>query len=460
MIDKNLINDILFIMLENGADFGEVFAENSVNNSIALLNGVVQNAHGGVSQGIGLRATFGEKVIYSYTNILDRDNLLQMAKNMSKAVIVEKKNTVVVPLVDLDIENNHKILIPHKTIHKKLALDKLREFDKYAKDYSKYITETTQSYADKKQSIIIANTNGLYAEDERNYIRLFHTSVASEGKEKQTSGIFPGAQKGFEFLEDVDSYEIAQKTANTATTMLKAGYCKGGTMPVIIDNGFGGVIFHEACGHSLEATSVAKKSSVFTDKFGEKIANSKVTAVDDGTISNSWGSLNIDDEGNKTQKNILIKDGVLNSYLIDMHNGKKMNMESTGSGRRESYKFAPTSRMTNTYIDVGNDSQDEIFASIDYGLYAKKMGGGSVQPSTGEFNFAVTEGYMIKNGKIAEPVRGATLIGKGQDVLFDIDMVSNNLKLEEGNCGSISGTIPTTVGQPMLRVSKITVGGR
>ncbi len=460
MLDKKVISEIIDTMVLGGADFAEVFIENTQSNAIGLLNGVVESSLGGVSQGVGLRCTFGEKVIYSYTNIVTKDNLLKMARNMSFVVKNSNQNITVNPLVDLDLENAHKILIPPKVIHKGMALEKLREIHKFAKEYSDYITETTQGYLDKTQDIIIANSEGLYAEDSRTYTRVTHSSIASEGQEKQTGGFSPGGYKGFELLEELDTYKLSQEASETAVTMLKAGYCKGGKMPVIIDNGFGGVIFHEACGHGLEATSVAKKSSVFTDKLGEQIASTKVTAIDDGTIPNAWGSLNIDDEGHKTQKNVLIKDGILNSYLIDKHNGKKMGMASTGSGRRESYKFAPTSRMSNTYIDKGTDKIDDMFASVEYGLYAKKMGGGSVSPATGEFNFAVREGYMIRNGKIAEPVRGATLIGKGQDVLFDIDMVSDNLKLEEGNCGSISGTIPTTVGQPTLRVKNITVGGR
>ncbi len=460
MLDKNLIKEILETMTSNGADFGEVFAENTQSNAISLLNGIVESALGGVSQGVGLRATFGEKVVYSYTNILTKDNLLKMAKDMSRAVLVERKNIIVKPLVDIEIENRYKIILPHQSLNKKLTLEKFKAMDKYSKAYSNYITETTQNYIDRKQSVVIANTEGIYVEDTRNYIRISHNAIATEGSEKQIGSFFPGAFSGFEFFNGLDAKVLAEESAESAITMLKAGYAQGGKMPVVIDNGFGGVIFHEACGHSLEATSVAKKSSVFTDKLGEKIANSKVTAIDDGTILNRWGSINVDDEGTKTQKNVLIEKGILTSYLVDKHNGKKMGMESTGSGRRESYKFAPTSRMTNTYIDKGTDTRDEIFSSIDYGLYAKKMGGGSVDPATGEFNFAVREGYMIRNGKIAEPVRGATLIGKGQEVLFDIDMVSDNLALEEGNCGSVSGTVPTTVGQPMLRVSSITVGGR
>jgi TldD protein len=265
---------------------------------------------------------------------------------------------------------------------------------------------------------------------------------------------------GYEFVEGLDMEKLGRDTAHTAVTMLKADLCPSGRMPVIIDNGFGGVIFHEACGHSLEATSVAKKASVFADKLGQKIASDVVTAIDDGTQPNDWGSLNIDDEGALTQKNVLIENGILKSYLVDYLNGLKMGMPSTGSGRRESYKYAPTSRMTNTYIANGTEKKEAIIGDTEYGLYCKQMGGGSVQPSTGEFNFAVLEGYMVRNGKIAEPVRGATLIGKGSEVLLDIDRVADNMTQAQGMCGSLSGSVPTNVGQPLIRVKQMTVGGR
>ena len=242
--------------------------------------------------------------------------------------------------------------------------------------------------------------------------------------------------------------------------MLGARHCPAGKMPVVIENGFGGVIFHEACGHGLEATAVAKNASVFAGKLGEQIASPLVTAIDDGTIPNAWGSANIDDEGTPTRKNILIENGILKSYLIDRMNGKRMGMAATGSARRQNYRYAPTSRMTNTFLAAGDTSVQQMIKDTNFGLYAKQMGGGSVDPATGSFNFAVLEGYLIRNGEICEPVRGATLIGKGAEVLLDIDRVGNNLKRAQGMCGSISGSIPTDVGQPAIRVKEMTVGGR
>jgi TldD protein len=265
---------------------------------------------------------------------------------------------------------------------------------------------------------------------------------------------------GLELFDLFDPKEVGTHAAKQAMVNLKAGYCKAGQMTVAIENGFGGVIFHEACGHSLEATQVAVGMSEMCGKLGQKIANEKITAIDDGTIPNAWGSVNIDDEGNPTQRNVLIERGVLKNYMIDRLGSRRMGMPMTGNSRRQSYAYEPTSRMTNTFIANGPDKNEDIIASIEYGLYAKQMGGGSVNPLTGAFNFAVNEGYMIRNGKICEPVRGASLIGTGSKIIQDIDMVGQNLATAQGMCGSSSGSVPTDVGQPLIRVKKITVGGR
>jgi TldD protein len=287
------------------------------------------------------------------------------------------------------------------------------------------------------------------------------SAVADKGSGTQTGFFGPGRRMGLEtFTELINPKDVGIKAAKQAVTMAGAGYCPAGVMPVAIDNGFGGVIFHEACGHGLEASSVAYGQSVFAGKLGQKIANEKVTAIDDGTIPNAWGSINIDDEGTPAQRNVLIEKGVLKSYMVDKFNGRRMGMASTGNSRRQSYRHTPTSRMTNTYIAAGEDKNEDIIGSIEYGLYAASMGGGSVNPITGEFNFAVNEGYIVRNGQICEPVRGATLVGKGSDVIQNIDMVGSDMDMGQGMCGSSSGSIPTNVGQPLIRVSTITVGGR
>lgn len=286
------------------------------------------------------------------------------------------------------------------------------------------------------------------------------SSVASVHNEMQTGYYGPGAGQGFEFFEEHDVEAIAREASRIAKTMAHADYAPAGAMPVIMDNGFGGVLFHEACGHGLEASFVSKKISVYTDKLGEQVASPLVTAIDDGTIPNGWGTLNVDDEGTPTKRNVLIENGVLKSYLVDGLNGKRMGMASTGSSRRESYRYAPTSRMNNTFIDAGTSTREEIIKATPYGLYAKSMGGGSVDITTGAFNFTVMEGYLIEDGKITKPVRGASLIGTGLEVLQKIDMVGQELKLGQGMCGAGSGMIPANVGQPPLRISQLTVGGR
>ena len=320
--------------------------------------------------------------------------------------------------------------------------------------------QATGNLLDVDHNILIANTEGIYAQDRQIRTRLAISAVADKGMGTQTGSCSPGRRMGLEMFDTIDPKDVGIKAAKQAVTMAGAGYCPAGVMPVAIENGFGGVIFHEACGHGLEASSVAYGQSIFAGKLGQQIANPKVTAIDDGTIPNAWGSINIDDEGTPAQRNVLIENGILKSYMIDKFNGRRMGMASTGSSRRESFAYTPTSRMTNTYIAPGDDKNEDIIASIEYGLYAASMGGGSVNPVTGEFNFAVNEGYMIRNGKICEPVRGASLVGKGSEIIQNIDMVGSDMDMGQGMCGSSSGSVPTNVGQPLIRVSTITVGGR
>ncbi|OQB20448.1 MAG: protease TldD [Firmicutes bacterium ADurb.Bin182] len=313
---------------------------------------------------------------------------------------------------------------------------------------------------DEDKRVLVCNSEGVFAADRRPRTRLFITAVASKGDDAQRGYLSYARGMGFEAYDEADIESLAIRAAKMAVTMLHAPECPAKVAPVVIGGGFGGVIFHEACGHSLEATSVAKGNSVFAGKLGEQIASRIVTAVDDGTIPGEWGSINMDDEGTPSQRNVLIENGVLKGYMIDKLGGRRMGMKPTGNARRQNYTFAPTSRMTNTFIAPGKDDDEEMIRTLGEGLYAASMGGGSVNPLTGEFNFSVDEGYWIKNGKIVSPVRGATLIGKGADVLMKIDRVGKKMWMEHGMCGSLSGSIPNNVGQPRIRVSEITIGGK
>jgi len=465
VLDKQLVHDVLTAALATGGDLAEIFMENTVKDTIVMTNGQIEKANWGVDYGLGLRIILGTNAVYAYTNNTSRESLLNLAKDAAQAVKAALKDEPTIKsVITLDRREwqrfSDTVQIPVNTVQKKDIVDKLRAASKAAYAYDPLVTQTSNTFTSVVQDVLIVNSNGIWAEDRRARTRVGVTAVASEGSEKQQGTMSPGAKGGLEFLNSLDMEQMGKDAAHTAVTMLKADLCPSGRMPVLIDNAFGGVIFHEACGHSLEATGVAKGASVFAGKLGEVIASPIVSAIDDGTLPGEWGSLNIDDEGAKIRRNVLIENGVLKSYLVDYLNGLRMGMPSTGSARRESYCYAPTSRMTNTYILPGKDTPEEIIADTEYGLYAKQMGGGSVQPSSGEFNFVVLEGYMIRNGKIAEPVRGATLIGKGHEILMDIDKVGNNFEAGQGMCGSLSGAVPTNVGQPMVRLKEMTVGGR
>ncbi|MCL2611250.1 MAG: TldD/PmbA family protein [Defluviitaleaceae bacterium] len=459
MIDKQTARDILSMALSKGGEFAELFIENKVGNYISFVNGKTDESNSNIAYGLGLRIFNGLGAIYSYTNDLSRSNLLKMAQTSAEAI---NKTSIsqVLNFTHKKIENIHPVKIMAKDVSKKDIVNIFQIGSGHSFKFNSKISETFGSYVNITQDVCIINSEGLWAEDRRVRTQIRLGAIASDGSEKQASSEGPGSHQGYELVNSLNIKELAETAAKTAVTMLEAGYAPKGKMPVVINKGFGGVIFHEACGHSLEATAIAKGASEFYGKLGRQIASPCVTAVDDGTIPNYWGSQNIDDEGTPTRRNVLIENGILKSYLIDRLNGLKMGMSSTGSSRRESYRYAPTSRMTNTFIQAGNDKEEDIIKDTEYGLYAHKMGGGSVNTATGEYNFAVLEAYMIRDGKIAEPVRGASLIGKGAETLMLIDRVADNETQGPGMCGSISGSIPANCGQPMIRVKEITVGGR
>lgn len=460
MLDKTLIKKVLDQALSTSGDFAEVFIEKKESTVASMLSSKVERVNNSKSFGVGVRVAKGYHTVYGYTNSKEEADLLKLADDLAQSFPGESLN-ISFELEEMKVGDLHQPKILPSTVAIEDKIDLLVRANKAARDYDEAIGQVSVSYQDYTQNIWLANSEGTYVNDNRTRTRLGINAVAMNEETKQSGFNGPGGSYGFEFYTEVINVEeAARESARVAMTMLNAEECPSGKMTVVIDNGFGGVIFHEAVGHSLEATSVAKGASVFTGKKGEVIANPLISAVDDGTIPNGWGSATYDDEGNLQKRRQLIKDGVLTSYMVDKINGKRMNEECTHSGRRESYKYAPTSRMTNTFIDNGDSTFEEIIANTKLGLYAKKMGGGSVNPATGDFNFSVSEGYMIRDGKLAEAVRGASLVGTGSEALKRVDMVGNNLRREQGMCGSESGSIPTDVGQPTIRISEITVGGR
>ncbi len=459
MLSRNTIENVLLAALSKGGDFAEIYMEESSVSSISMMNGRVDKATSGMDFGIGIRILEHTKCVYVYSNDIREETLVRLAIDASSSLqSLPASTSICLNSISHYVSNPYRIA--PVSVAKSEKAEFLRRASEAAKAYDPIISQTSASYGDVHKNIWIANSTGLYRSDDRTRTRFMIEAVASSGGEKQSGYFAPGSGKGYEFIESFPVEDTAREAARVAVTMISAKPSPSGKMPVIIDNGFGGVIFHEACGHSLEATSVGIHASVFSDKLGEQIASPLVTAIDDGTLTGEWGSIAIDDEGHISSHNVLIKEGILSGYMIDLLGSRRMNMPETGSSRRQNYQYAPTSRMTNTYISSGKSTPADIIADTPYGLYAANMGGGSVDPATGEFNFAVTEAYMIRDGKIAEPVRGATLIGKGSQVLMNIDRVGNNLEYAQGMCGSISGSVPTNVGQPMIRVSEMTVGGR
>ncbi|MDO4547725.1 MAG: TldD/PmbA family protein [Clostridia bacterium] len=447
--------------LQKGGDFAELFFEDSLSNSVQLISGKIETANTARTYGAGLRVYNGFNSIYAHTCDVSADGLIDLARQVSDAVGKSKVQNIDIALNEpVAAKNDHPALIPTVGFDAKTRSDFLKRADASARKYAPGISQVSSTIMDKVRKIAVCNSDGLYVTDEVSRVRFAVEAIASKDGENQVGFEGPGALSGYEFIDTIDPETLAIEAAKTAITMLEADQCPAGEMPVVIGPGFGGVIFHEACGHSLEATSVALGNSEFCGKLHTQIASERVTAIDDGTMPGGWGSINIDDEGTPASKLVLIDRGILVNYMVDRLNGRRMNTPSTGSARRQSFEYAPTSRMTNTYIAAGEDDEDEMIRTMGDGLFARKMGGGSVNPVTGEFNFSVSEGYLVRDGKIVRPVRGATLTGKGADILMNIDRVGKNLSLASGMCGSISGMIPVRVGQPSIRVSRITVGGR
>ncbi|MBQ7293894.1 MAG: TldD/PmbA family protein [Clostridia bacterium] len=459
MIDKILADEVLLKAVSGGADFAEIFCELTRTNVVSLVDKKIDKINDNVISGVGIRAFYGTQTVYASTCDTSREGLLACAAKVADVISLDKKISSV-NLTEKIFANIHPVAVDPIASGMGYKTDILKNACRSAESYDSLIEQAQGNLSCIERNIWIANTEGLFTFDKHTRTRMYITAIAAQNGEKQTGMCAPGRGMGLEVFDIFKPEDIGAEAARHALVNLRADYCPAGKMTVAIENGFGGVIFHEACGHSLEATCVGIGNSKMCGKLGQKIANEKVTAIDDGTIPGGWGSNNIDDEGNPTQKNILIEKGILKNYMIDRLGSRRMNMPVTGNSRRQNYTFEPTSRMTNTYIDNGPDKNEDIIKSIEYGIYAKKMGGGSVNPLTNDFNFAVIEGYIVRNGEICEPVRGASLIGNGAEILNLIDMVGQNLDRGQGMCGSVSGAVPTDVGQPLIRVSNITVGGR
>lgn len=456
-MNKKTLQLLLDNIIESEVDFGEIFYENTLVKTYEVIDSKLDTINSRITHGVGIRLAHNNDIVYGYTNDLKKKSLYELVSriknNFSNNRLIKEVN-----LERLKISRD-KSIIKHNDMDDNKKKEYLLNIDKLARSIDSRIVQVDTVFYESDSEVIIANTNNTYVKENRPLTRLNITIIAKDDKRQTKSSKSYGISGGYELLDEIDIKKEVENLAISAIKKLSAKPCPSGEMPVIIGPGFGAVIFHEACGHSMEATTVSYNTSILSGKLNEKIASSKVSIIDDGTLKTKWGTTVYDDEGNKTRKNVLIKNGVLKGYLIDYLNNRKMNMEITGSGRRESYKYAPTSRMNNTYLVKGHDKIEDMIKSVKYGIYAVNMGGGSVDPVTGDFNFAVNEAYLIENGKITDMVLGGSLIGNTLDILNNVSMVSDDLSFDTGFCGSVSGNVPVTIGEPTILVSKILVGG-
>ena len=455
MISKKLAIEVLNEMLATGGDYAEIFFEESNSSNVAIENGKVSSSGGNITSGAGLRLLKENQTVYGYTSDLTRKGLLALASDLNKS-FSGKRQITVEKLDFIKVKNRNPITRSYNDVPQEEMIALVREGIELPR-----IVRSIGMFGANHRSVAVYNSKQKWFKRDTEFARLIFSVVVADQNGMETGFEGPGCQQDISYFHRVvNPKQVARKAAETALKMLTAAECPSGKMPVVIGNGWGGVLFHESCGHPLEASAVSRGLSCFAGKEGDMIASPIVTALDDSTIPQEWGSIDIDDEGNPGTKRVLIKNGKLVNFMIDDFNGRRMNREGNGSCRRQNYKYCPTSRMSNTYIANGKNTPEEIIAATKLGLYAVGFNGGSVDPTTGEFNFGCSEAYIIRDGKIAEPVKGATLIGKGEEILLNIDMIANDLAFGQGMCGAASGSIRTNVGQPTLRISEITVGGR
>lgn len=455
-MNKELLEKVINLGLKHGATFSEVFYEKASIKNYVLTDSKLEKIVFSYQEGAGIRLRINDNTRYAYTNELNLENLLNVTKNL-----IDSNSITNIDEISLEPLKEYKIdrKIEHEDLSDNAKKCFMYNIDKIARSKSNLVSQVKVILYECDQKVTIANSKKRYASDDRILTRVGITVTVKEGDKITSSHELFGISGGYEILDKIDAESITNELVESAISKLNAKSCPSGEMPVVIGPAFGAVIFHEACGHAMESTSVAKNISVLSNKLGTKIGSDKLNIVDDGTLPGEWGTINIDDEGNETRRNILIENGILKGYLVDYFDSIKMNCEPTSSCRRQGYSFIPVSRMNNTYLLPGTDKIEDMISSIDYGIYAKRLTGGSVDPVTGDFNFAIDEAYLIKNGEVTCPVKDVSLIGNTLDILQKVEMVSDNLILGNGWCGASSGSVPVGCGQPTIKVSKILVGG-
>ena len=458
--DTSVLSRVLDKGRSTGAGFSEIFIEDKRSMGAGLDDGKVEAVSSSRDLGAGIRVIHGDTTGFAYTSDLSEKGLMAAAEAAAAAAAAGTGGVHKVSLQPLSRQKVNDIRIAPTTVPKSRKVELLTIANDAARGVDASIVQVSAGYSDSTRRILVVNSDGVFATDEQVRTILRVTAVANGDTGMQTGYDSMGYTIGFELFDEESVEELAERAARQAVTKLRARPAPSGSMPVVIKRGSGGVLFHEACGHGLEADLVARGASVYANRVGEQVASPLVTLVDDGTMSREWGAIGIDDEGHKSQRNVLIENGILTDYMWDHIRSRQEGRAPSGNGRRQSYEHLPMVRMTNTFVLNGTEEPDDIIRATEKGVYVAKLGGGSVNTASGDFVFGMTEAYLIENGEITEPLREGNLIGNGPQVLADIDLLGNDFAMgNPGTCGKDGQGVPVGDGQPTLRVRSMTIGG-
>ncbi|MFZ1947240.1 MAG: TldD/PmbA family protein [bacterium] len=446
---------VLEAALSGGGQFADVYLEEAVRTGITMADGIVQSVEYGVDKGGGVRVVSDWKTGYAFSDSWDEAALVDAAKVARE--ISRGGGSAVANLAESPSRGLVRYLTSPDEVDGTKKVELVTLIDKAARGYDPAIKQVSVTYRDELRRVVVATSDGVLVRQEIPLVWIEIDTLAERGAKRHPGYVRQSKRMGFEFADRAFVEECARDAARQAVDMLEAGDSPSGEMPVVIASG-GGVVFHEAVGHGLEADAVERKASFYAGLAGTRVASDLVTIVDDGSIPNFRGSYDYDDEGTPSGKAVLIDGGILKGYMTDIITSRKLGMPATGNARRESYMHFPLVRMTNTYLDAGQSTPEAVIADTQRGIFAKRLGGGEVDTATGNFTFAVREAYLIEKGKVTTPVRGATLIGSGPEILKRIDMVANDLSFWPGSCGK-GQWVPITSGSPTLRIASIVVGG-
>jgi TldD protein len=457
-IEKDLLDKTIRRALEKGGEFADVYIEHRISREILLEENKFKSGVFGISQGAGVRVISGDKTGFAYTDEVTEEKLLNAAQVASYVAAGSKT----VQPVNVESEKRPSYItveVPLGQVADQKRLDVMNRANQAALDYDAKIKMVSVNYYDEVRGRTIANSEGLYLTDELPLMFFIVQTLGVGNNTRHMGRERLSKHMGFEMFDEYKPEDVARTAARESVAMLEAEDCPAGMMDVVIENGWGGVLVHEAVGHPLEADNIAREIGVFTGKLGQKVASDVFTMVDDGSLPNMRGTTNFDDEGTQMKRNVLIRNGLLEKFMTDILSAKQIQMERTGNGRRETFRDIPIPRMTNTFIDKGSDNPEDILTSTKQGLYVQSISGGSVNPTTGVFNFTCREAYLIEDGKKTVPVKGATLIGNCLDIISNIDAVGDDLGFGPGICGKGGQSCEVSAGQPTVRIRSINVGG-